>query len=143
MIRSRPGRILTSSIKLSRVIFHRLRLLPPSTPLRPVKPALTTPKYPQAVCTSPQGLPCATLAATQCVPQKERAQERLTHRERHYGVGSRCKMVRDKGCPVSRIVSEHPIPRFQVVDLYTVTPAELEGLWHYEAQWWREHLLWD
>jgi len=33
--------------------------------------------------------------------------------------------------------------RFQVVDLCTVTPAELEGLWHHEAQWWREHLLWD
>jgi ribosomal protein S18 acetylase RimI-like enzyme len=44
---------------------------------------------------------------------------------------------------VSNVVSEHPIPRFQVVDLYTVTPAELEGLWHHEAQWWREHLLWD
>ena len=35
------------------------------------------------------------------------------------------------------------MPRFQVADLCTVTPAELEGLWHHEAQWWREHLLWD
>jgi ribosomal protein S18 acetylase RimI-like enzyme len=35
------------------------------------------------------------------------------------------------------------MPRFQVVDLCTVTPADLEGLWHHEAQWWREHLLWD
>jgi len=35
------------------------------------------------------------------------------------------------------------MPRFQVVDLCTVTPAELERLWHHEAQWWREHLLWD
>ena len=44
---------------------------------------------------------------------------------------------------MSSISSEHPIPRFQVVDLCTVTSAELEGLWHHEAQWWREHLLWD
>jgi ribosomal protein S18 acetylase RimI-like enzyme len=44
---------------------------------------------------------------------------------------------------VSSVVSEHPIPKSQVVDLCTVTPAELEGLWHHEAQWWREHLLWD
>ena len=39
--------------------------------------------------------------------------------------------------------SEHAIPRFQVVDLCTVTPAELAELWHHEEQWWREHLLWD
>ena len=44
---------------------------------------------------------------------------------------------------MSSVISAHPIPRFQVVDLCTVTPAELEGLWHHEAQWWREHLLWD
>ena len=44
---------------------------------------------------------------------------------------------------MSSVVSEQPIPRFQVVDLCTVTPAELEGLWHHEEQWWREHLLWD
>jgi ribosomal protein S18 acetylase RimI-like enzyme len=44
---------------------------------------------------------------------------------------------------VSSVVSEHPMPRFQVVDLCTVTPAELEGLWQHEEQWWREHLLWD
>jgi ribosomal protein S18 acetylase RimI-like enzyme len=35
------------------------------------------------------------------------------------------------------------MPQAQVVDLCTVTPADLEGLWHYEVQWWREHLLWD
>jgi len=35
------------------------------------------------------------------------------------------------------------MPQSQVVDLCTVTPAELEGLWHYEAQWWRERLFWD
>jgi len=35
------------------------------------------------------------------------------------------------------------MPRFQVVDLCTVTPAELEGLWYHEEQWWRERLLWD
>jgi ribosomal protein S18 acetylase RimI-like enzyme len=35
------------------------------------------------------------------------------------------------------------MPRFQIVDLCTVTPAELEGLWQHEEQWWREHLLWD
>ena len=39
---------------------------------------------------------------------------------------------------MSSVVSEQPIPRFQVVDLCTVTPAELEGLWHHEEQWWRE-----
>jgi ribosomal protein S18 acetylase RimI-like enzyme len=44
---------------------------------------------------------------------------------------------------VSSVVSEHPIPRFQVVDLCTVIPAELEGLWYHEEQWWRERLLWD
>jgi ribosomal protein S18 acetylase RimI-like enzyme len=35
------------------------------------------------------------------------------------------------------------MPMSQVVDLCTVTPAELEGLWHHEEQWWREYLLWD
>jgi len=44
---------------------------------------------------------------------------------------------------VSSVISEQPIPRFQVVDLCTITPAELEDLWHHEEQWWREHLLWD
>jgi ribosomal protein S18 acetylase RimI-like enzyme len=44
---------------------------------------------------------------------------------------------------VSSVVSEQPMPQSQVVDLSTVTPAELEGLWHHEEQWWREHLLWD
>ena len=44
---------------------------------------------------------------------------------------------------MSSVVSEYPIPKSQVVDLCTVTPAELEDLWHHEAQWWREHLLWD
>jgi ribosomal protein S18 acetylase RimI-like enzyme len=31
----------------------------------------------------------------------------------------------------------------RVVDLRTVQPAELDGLWQYEAQWWRERFLWD
>ena len=44
---------------------------------------------------------------------------------------------------MSSVISEQPIPRFQVVDLCTITPAELEDLWHHEEQWWREHLLWD
>jgi len=44
---------------------------------------------------------------------------------------------------VSSLAREHPMPKPQVVDLLTVAPAELEGLWRYEAQWWREHLLWD
>jgi ribosomal protein S18 acetylase RimI-like enzyme len=35
------------------------------------------------------------------------------------------------------------MPRLQVVDLCTVIPAELEGIWDHEAHWWREHLLWD
>jgi ribosomal protein S18 acetylase RimI-like enzyme len=35
------------------------------------------------------------------------------------------------------------MPKSQIVDLCTVTPAELEGLWHHEEQWWREYLLWD
>lgn len=30
-----------------------------------------------------------------------------------------------------------------MVDLSTVAPAELEGLWQCEGQWWRERLLWD
>ena len=44
---------------------------------------------------------------------------------------------------MSSVAREHPLPQSQVVDLRTVTPAELEGLWRHEAQWWREHLLWD
>jgi GNAT superfamily N-acetyltransferase len=39
--------------------------------------------------------------------------------------------------------AENPILRPQVVDLYTVKPAELEALWQHEAQWWREQLRWD
>jgi ribosomal protein S18 acetylase RimI-like enzyme len=35
------------------------------------------------------------------------------------------------------------MPRPQVVDLGTVIPTELEGLWRCEEQWWREQLLWD
>jgi ribosomal protein S18 acetylase RimI-like enzyme len=30
-----------------------------------------------------------------------------------------------------------------VVDLPTVASADLEALWQYEEQWWRERLLWD
>ena len=41
------------------------------------------------------------------------------------------------------VVPEPPIPRPHVVDLHTVDPAELEGLWQCEGQWWREQLLWD
>lgn len=44
---------------------------------------------------------------------------------------------------MSRIVTAQPAPQPQVVDLSTVAPAELEGLWQCEAQWWRERLLWD
>jgi ribosomal protein S18 acetylase RimI-like enzyme len=35
------------------------------------------------------------------------------------------------------------MPPPQVIDLGSVMPSELEEIWHYEAQWWREHLLWD
>jgi ribosomal protein S18 acetylase RimI-like enzyme len=31
----------------------------------------------------------------------------------------------------------------QIIDLGSVMPSDLEELWRYEAQWWREHLLWD
>jgi len=44
---------------------------------------------------------------------------------------------------VSSVVPEQPLPRPQVVDLSTVVPAELEGLWQCERQWWRERLFWD
>ncbi len=44
---------------------------------------------------------------------------------------------------MSSIVRDHSIPRPQVVDLGTVMPSELEGLWRCEEQWWRERLLWD
>ena len=56
-------------------------------------------------------------------------------------VVTRCRQ--DKGSPVSSGVPEYPLPRPQVVDLSTVVPAELEGLWQCEGQWWRERLLWD
>src|SRR5262245_8177055 len=49
----------------------------------------------------------------------------------------------DKGCPVSRVDTEHSLPRSHIVDLSTVGPTELEGLWQCEGQWWRERLLWD
>ena len=35
------------------------------------------------------------------------------------------------------------MPQPQIIDLGSVMPSELEDIWHYEAQWWREHLLWD
>ena len=35
------------------------------------------------------------------------------------------------------------MPQPQVIDLGSIMPSELEAIWHYEAQWWREHLLWD
>ena len=41
------------------------------------------------------------------------------------------------------MVTERAVARPQVVDLCAVTSAELEGLWQYEARWWRERLLWD
>jgi ribosomal protein S18 acetylase RimI-like enzyme len=44
---------------------------------------------------------------------------------------------------MSGVISEPLMSQSQVVDLCTVTPAELEGLWRHEAQWWREHLFWD
>lgn len=40
-------------------------------------------------------------------------------------------------------VTAHALPRPQVVDLVTVKPAELEGLWQDEVRWWRERLRWD
>lgn len=30
-----------------------------------------------------------------------------------------------------------------IIDLQTVVPAELEGLWQRETQLWRERLFWD
>ena len=44
---------------------------------------------------------------------------------------------------MSSVLTDHPTSRPQVVDLSTVAPAEIEGLWRCEAQWWREQLLWD
>ena len=44
---------------------------------------------------------------------------------------------------MSSVLTDNPTPRPHVVDLSTVVPAELEGLWRCEAQWWRERLLWD
>lgn len=44
---------------------------------------------------------------------------------------------------MSTVLTDNPTPRPQVVDLSTVAPAELEGLWQREEQWWRERLLWD
>ena len=41
------------------------------------------------------------------------------------------------------VAREQPMPQPQVIDLGSVTPSELEGIWHYEEHWWREHLLWD
>jgi ribosomal protein S18 acetylase RimI-like enzyme len=35
------------------------------------------------------------------------------------------------------------MPQPQVIDLGHIMPADLEEIWHYEEQWWREHLLWD
>jgi ribosomal protein S18 acetylase RimI-like enzyme len=39
--------------------------------------------------------------------------------------------------------ADHVMPGIQVVDLGTVTPAELEDLWQHEIRWWRDCLLWD
>ena len=44
---------------------------------------------------------------------------------------------------MSRVVTENPLPRLEVVDLSTVVPSALEALWRYEGQWWREQLRWD
>ena len=44
---------------------------------------------------------------------------------------------------MSSVVTDHLLPRPHIVDLSTVGPAELEGLWQCEGQWWRERLLWD
>jgi len=44
---------------------------------------------------------------------------------------------------VSSVASGQPMPQPQVIDLGSIMPSELEGIWHYEEQWWREHLLWD
>ncbi len=40
-------------------------------------------------------------------------------------------------------MTDQSIPRPYSVDLSTVMPSELEGLWQCEGQWWRERLLWD
>lgn len=44
---------------------------------------------------------------------------------------------------MSSVITEHALPSPHIVDLSTVTPADLEGLWRYEAHWWREQLRWD
>ena len=44
---------------------------------------------------------------------------------------------------MSHAVTAHPVPSPRIVDLSTITPGDLEGLWRYEEQWWREQLLWD
>lgn len=41
----------------------------------------------------------------------------------------------------SRLTSSG-LPEPRIVDLWTVTPAALDGLWRHEEQWWREHLRW-
>jgi ribosomal protein S18 acetylase RimI-like enzyme len=35
------------------------------------------------------------------------------------------------------------VPPPQVIDLGSIVPSDLEDIWYYEEQWWREHLLWD
>ena len=44
---------------------------------------------------------------------------------------------------MSSVAGEPPMPEPQILDLGSIMPSELEAIWHYEAQWWREHLLWD
>lgn len=49
----------------------------------------------------------------------------------------------EKECAVSGICTENPASGVQVVDLCTVTPAELESLWQLETRWWHDRLRWD
>lgn len=44
---------------------------------------------------------------------------------------------------MSGIRVESPVSGAQVVDVCTVTPAELESLWRLETRWWRDRLRWD
>ncbi|MBI3326923.1 MAG: GNAT family N-acetyltransferase [Nitrospinae bacterium] len=44
---------------------------------------------------------------------------------------------------MSNVVPESSLPGLQVVDLFTVKPAELDDLWQHEVGLWRDRLLWD
>jgi ribosomal protein S18 acetylase RimI-like enzyme len=44
---------------------------------------------------------------------------------------------------VSGVVAARAVSGLQIVNLCTVKPAELDGLWQREERWWREQLFWD